>query len=595
MCSSGGSILPRPHDHQLRYVGGDTRIVSVSRHISFSDLSSKLSRQFGVAMAIKYQLPSEDLDALVSVTSEEDLENMMEEYDRLQMAAAGSAGNRSAPRLRLFLFPQKMIDGRSSSLSDLLDNDHQSREKWFVDALNGMPILPRMRSEASSLFSETPDYLFGFDSAVDHESWGGRPPTERSIPESDESSVTDPAVKSQPPAVSIEQNPVEKKCEDRSVEIIDDVVQILPAKGSFEHPAVQSGCLGSNPQVIDAPNPELTMQPPKSKAANLESELKIRAKVDQEEENQTTQQQSVGATATGDHVDFSGTAPWSKMSGIPTYNIKEEAPQVSNSSPVMMNLSEMVGMTAGDATKLGFYQLQDQESAAPLPTYATQMPAIQLPILSSSSPSPPLVLPKHQIPPFQQQALPRIQTTVEGLPIKPPAGMIPMHPPSLIQPQKQIIDSVQQFQRVPSPHRDHPASRFRANNPQVPKPMILLRQAPVAPAVPSSRPPLIPSQYSYYNMDQVSAFPPAGAAIYDPINATYTIVPNYLAGATTSDTASSAHGNPFTDDLRPPIAPSDASGFMRPYQDVLDGSTEQQQQAVAAENRLQGRQFVLRN
>ncbi|GKV27758.1 hypothetical protein SLEP1_g36893 [Rubroshorea leprosula] len=32
---------------------------------------------------VKYQLPNEDLDALISVTTDEDLENMMDEYDRL--------------------------------------------------------------------------------------------------------------------------------------------------------------------------------------------------------------------------------------------------------------------------------------------------------------------------------------------------------------------------------------------------------------------------------------------------------------------------------------------------------------------------------
>ncbi|KAM1043753.1 hypothetical protein PS2_034708 [Malus domestica] len=34
MCSFGGKILPRPHDNQLRYVGGDTRIVVVHRTVS---------------------------------------------------------------------------------------------------------------------------------------------------------------------------------------------------------------------------------------------------------------------------------------------------------------------------------------------------------------------------------------------------------------------------------------------------------------------------------------------------------------------------------------------------------------------------------
>lgn len=48
MCSFGGKILPRPHDNQLRYVGGDTRIVAVHRSISFPALLLKLSKLSGL-------------------------------------------------------------------------------------------------------------------------------------------------------------------------------------------------------------------------------------------------------------------------------------------------------------------------------------------------------------------------------------------------------------------------------------------------------------------------------------------------------------------------------------------------------------------
>ncbi|KDO75680.1 hypothetical protein CISIN_1g045565mg [Citrus sinensis] len=47
MCSFGGKILPRPHDNQLRYVGGDTRIVAVHRSSTFSTLLTKLSKLAG--------------------------------------------------------------------------------------------------------------------------------------------------------------------------------------------------------------------------------------------------------------------------------------------------------------------------------------------------------------------------------------------------------------------------------------------------------------------------------------------------------------------------------------------------------------------
>lgn len=158
MCSFGGKILPRPHDNQLRYVGGDTRIVAVNRSISFPSLLNKLSKLSGTNnITAKYQLPNEDLDALISVTTDEDVENMMDEYDRV----AQNENPRSA-RLRLFLFSEGE-DSRTNSISSLL-NGSAKRENWFVDALNGgVSGLERGRSEASSMLSEVPDYLFGLD------------------------------------------------------------------------------------------------------------------------------------------------------------------------------------------------------------------------------------------------------------------------------------------------------------------------------------------------------------------------------------------------------------------------------------------------
>ncbi|KAL4563142.1 hypothetical protein LXL04_027175 [Taraxacum kok-saghyz] len=157
MCSFGGKILPRPHDNQLRYVGGDTRIVTVLRHnTTFSSLLNKLSKLSGTSdISVKYQLPNEDLDALISVTGDEDVENMMDEYDRL-------AHNHKTGRLRIFLFPTDSSLSRASSISSLLDGSVK-REHWFLDALNGGSALERGRSEVSSIISEVPDYLFGLD------------------------------------------------------------------------------------------------------------------------------------------------------------------------------------------------------------------------------------------------------------------------------------------------------------------------------------------------------------------------------------------------------------------------------------------------
>eukprot|EP01018_Ginkgo_biloba_P011153 Gb_12413 [translate_table: standard] len=104
LCSHGGKILPRPGDGKLRYVGGETRVVAASRSITFADFIAKMGEVCGSSVSLKYQLPSEDLDALVSVTSNEDLENMLEEYERFE-------AKEGASKVRIFLFPARISMG----------------------------------------------------------------------------------------------------------------------------------------------------------------------------------------------------------------------------------------------------------------------------------------------------------------------------------------------------------------------------------------------------------------------------------------------------------------------------------------------------
>ncbi|KAI3696472.1 hypothetical protein L1987_79489 [Smallanthus sonchifolius] len=105
LCSYGGKILPRYPDGKLRYHGGQTRVLAVDRSISFSELLVKLGELCGSSVSLRCQLPTEDLDALVSVTSDEDRVNLIEEYDResnrqsksLKIRAFLSLPKRSSP------------------------------------------------------------------------------------------------------------------------------------------------------------------------------------------------------------------------------------------------------------------------------------------------------------------------------------------------------------------------------------------------------------------------------------------------------------------------------------------------------------------
>ncbi|CAN4079863.1 unnamed protein product [Withania somnifera] len=100
MFSYGGKIQIRPHDNQLCYVGGDTKILTLDRNVKFSEVAAKLNSfcNCNTEISIKYQLPGEDLDALVSLIDDDDVEQMMVEYDRMQKVSTKPA------RLRLFLF-----------------------------------------------------------------------------------------------------------------------------------------------------------------------------------------------------------------------------------------------------------------------------------------------------------------------------------------------------------------------------------------------------------------------------------------------------------------------------------------------------------
>lgn len=157
MVSYGGKIQLRSHDNHLSYVAGDTKILSVDRNIKFSLFLSKLSALCDAHnICFKYQLPGEDLDALISVTNDEDLEQLMLEYDRLHGGAAKPA------RLRLFLFP--VNPSISSAFSSA---DSKSERQWFLDALNSVPGRNDAPSPAATPTAtaapSTSDFLFGFD------------------------------------------------------------------------------------------------------------------------------------------------------------------------------------------------------------------------------------------------------------------------------------------------------------------------------------------------------------------------------------------------------------------------------------------------
>ncbi|GER42105.1 octicosapeptide/Phox/Bem1p family protein [Striga asiatica] len=163
MCSYGGKIHPRPNDNQLSYIGGETKILAVDRGIKFSALSAKLAALCdGEGISFKYQLPGEDLDALISVTNDDDLEHMMHEYERQWRASPKPA------RLRIFIFQATSLS-LSSSARSFGSDEVKSEKDRFVEALNSAPIAAAPPPSAPSVAAQTPpddvDFLFGLEKA----------------------------------------------------------------------------------------------------------------------------------------------------------------------------------------------------------------------------------------------------------------------------------------------------------------------------------------------------------------------------------------------------------------------------------------------
>ncbi|XP_057495145.1 uncharacterized protein LOC130780226 isoform X2 [Actinidia eriantha] len=154
LCSFGGKILPRPSDGMLRYVGGKTRIIGVRRDVSFNGLVQKMADTSGQNVVIKYQLPDEDLDALVSVSCPDDLENMMDEYEKLvERSSDGLA------KLRVFLFSPSEID----SVGMMQFGEFQDSGQRYFEAVNGIldgvggGVLARKESITSATSTQNSD------------------------------------------------------------------------------------------------------------------------------------------------------------------------------------------------------------------------------------------------------------------------------------------------------------------------------------------------------------------------------------------------------------------------------------------------------
>ncbi|KAI0497425.1 hypothetical protein KFK09_020649 [Dendrobium nobile] len=111
-CKFGGKLMPRLRDGALHYVGGRTRIMVFPRDITLQEFYCKMEDTYGGPVVIRYKLSEQDL---VSITSDEDLDNMMEECDCLL-----EASEYKSAKLQVFLFPPY---DRENSLTEFNDSE----------------------------------------------------------------------------------------------------------------------------------------------------------------------------------------------------------------------------------------------------------------------------------------------------------------------------------------------------------------------------------------------------------------------------------------------------------------------------------------
>lgn len=79
LCNFGGRFLPRPIDGKLRYVGGEKHLIQISQGMSWQGLICKTTKLIRQAHIVKYHLPGEQVNVLISVASDDDVHHMVDE------------------------------------------------------------------------------------------------------------------------------------------------------------------------------------------------------------------------------------------------------------------------------------------------------------------------------------------------------------------------------------------------------------------------------------------------------------------------------------------------------------------------------------
>lgn len=157
ICSYGGTFLPRPSDGELRYVGGERHLVQINRDMSWRELTCKTMKLIRQDHTIKYHLPGEQLSMLISIASDDDLRNMIDECAVLEA---------SRERLTMYLFSATDDDHSVHFLASHLSD--AEKEAHFIALVNGLirpTVVSRMQSLGSNSTNDLDQLPFGIKEA----------------------------------------------------------------------------------------------------------------------------------------------------------------------------------------------------------------------------------------------------------------------------------------------------------------------------------------------------------------------------------------------------------------------------------------------
>ncbi|KAI5022461.1 hypothetical protein ZWY2020_059191 [Hordeum vulgare] len=140
MCSTHKSLC---------YLGGETRIVVVERNASLADVHGRLSRSLleGQPFTLKYHLPNEDLGSLISVSTNVDLDNLVDKYNCISAASSGAGAGGSSSRTSQirhieFIFFYSVTGGT------VVDDKDKEKKRDEANAVGSEDVDPELMKEA---------------------------------------------------------------------------------------------------------------------------------------------------------------------------------------------------------------------------------------------------------------------------------------------------------------------------------------------------------------------------------------------------------------------------------------------------------------